>query len=93
MIGVEDRRGATSVERGGSTPEATGELPAVGTEVAGRVEPGILFADDDVANTAGVSDEVARSLLEGSLRREEVGHEDGSTGSLFHDAKAIGLEI
>lgn len=81
------------MECGGSAPEATGELPAVGTEVADSVEPGILFADDDVANTAGAGDEVARSLLERSLRCEEVGHEDGSAGSLFHDAKAIGLKI
>ena len=56
------------------------------------MKPGILFTDDDLADAAVAGDKIARRLLKGAFRREEVGHEDGSTGSLFHDPKAIGIE-
>jgi len=78
------------MSRAGLALEATGELPAIRAEVAGIVERGVLLADDDPADTARACDEITRRLLEGALRRKEVGHEHGSTGSLFHNPKAIG---
>ena len=89
----EAREGAVPANRAPSPLETAGELPAVRAEVPGVVKPGVLFADDDPANAAHTGNEVARSFLKRPFRRKEVGHEDRSAGSLFHDPKATGLEI
>ena len=50
----------------------------------------VLLADNHAAYAANSGDKIARGVLERTFRREEVGHEDGSTGSLFHNPKVIG---
>ena len=54
------------------------------------MESGVLLADSDATHTAGPCNEIPRRILERPIGCKEIGHEDGSSGSLFHDVQAIG---
>ncbi len=47
-----------------SADDAGGELPAVGAEIAGVMEAGVLIENRDATDTAGSGDEVASGVLE-----------------------------
>jgi len=65
------------------------KLPTVRAEIAAVVKTGVLVGHGHSAPAADTGCEITRSLLIRTLRYEEVGHEDGPAGSLFHGAKAI----
>ncbi len=51
-------------KRVGSAADAGGELPAVGAEIAGVVEAGVLFGNGHAADAAGTGDKIASGILE-----------------------------
>lgn len=73
-----------------SVDDAGGELPTVGTEIAGVMEAGVLLENGDTTDAAGSSDEISGCILKRSVGHGKVRDEDGSTGSLLHPRKAIG---
>jgi len=52
-----------------SADDAGGELPTVGTEIAGVMEAGVLLENGDTTDAAGSSDEISGRIL-----KRSVGH-------------------
>jgi hypothetical protein len=73
-----------------SAAKSASKLPAVRTEIAGCVKARFLLADVDLTHAAGTRDEIFSSVLKRPLGSEEIADEHSSTGSLFHQRKAIG---
>lgn len=76
-----------------SVDDAGGELPTVGTEIAGVMEAGVLLENGDTTDAAGSSDEISGCILKRSVGHGKVRDEDGPAGSLLHSRKAIGDSV